>query len=179
MPVPKWDRARRGRLAGKAEGRDRRRVVADQGVRSLADRDRALRVGPERVARDAERCGLLLKASGVRDDQAGAGFERQEVQIAERLETGHPGALEALEAAERHEPGPRPWMDREEYGGVLAELGERLDDRLQVLFAVDVRRSVERDERVGVLLHPERGPDAPAPRFPLEASERVDHRVPE
>src|SRR5262245_64002593 len=105
MPVPKWDRARRGRLAGKAEGRDRRRVVADQGVRSLADRDRALRVRPERVARDAERCGLLLKASGVGDEQAGAGFAGKGVAIAGRGVEGHPGASEAVEATEGSEPG--------------------------------------------------------------------------
>ena len=50
LPVPERDRTRCVCPPGRVDLRDRGRIVADQRVRPLEDRDRALRVGAQRVA---------------------------------------------------------------------------------------------------------------------------------
>ena len=126
---------------------------------------------------DAERRGLLLHAAGVGDDRARAGLQRQEVQVADRLDAGHARVLEAGQAAVLGEPRTRARVDREHDRSVAGELHETVDDPVQAHRLVDVGGPVQRDEHVLALLHADGLPDAQLARLLLAAAQRVDHRV--
>ncbi len=77
-----------GRRSASAAGMsgDRRRVEAEQRVGAGADRHRALGVVAQGEAGDAEVGRLLLDPAGVGEDGAGVGQQREEVEVAERLD---------------------------------------------------------------------------------------------
>ncbi len=177
VPVPQRDDAGRRRPAGEAHLAQARRVVAQQHVRPMADRHRPLGVGAQRVARDAERRRLLLDAARVGDDRAGAGLERQEVEVADRLRAADAGGLEPLERGAVRQPGAGPRVDREHDRRVGPERGERVDDPGELRRLVDVRRAVERHEHVAALVDAVPAPHRAVAGGVLEPPQRVDHRV--
>src|SRR5215207_2292406 len=94
VPVPQRRDARRLLLSIPRQNLlglrdDARGVCADDAVRAQLDRHGALRVLPERQARDAERRRLLLYAARVRQHEARAAVEPQEVEVAQRLDEAH------------------------------------------------------------------------------------------
>ena len=88
---------RRRRPARARSVEQARGIVAEQDVRAVADRHRPLGVGAQREAADAERGGLLLHAARVGHDRAGAGLEREEVEVADRVGAADARRLEPLE----------------------------------------------------------------------------------
>ena len=88
-PVPERRRPlRRPRALGDQRRQlgDSRRIEAEQGVGPLLDRDRPLGVVAQREAGDAEVGRLLLDAAGVGQDRAGLRLQREEVEIADRVD---------------------------------------------------------------------------------------------
>ena len=79
----------------------------------MRDRDRTLRVRPDRQAGNAQDGGLLLDPAGVRDDHRRTADEREEVDVAQRVDD--PQAL-ARPQAGGLEDGPAAGMERQHDG---------------------------------------------------------------
>ena len=114
MRTPAWPSHNGGRRPGRTHrpGQDRPGRLDDLGrrdqpVRALADGDRPLGVRPHRQARDVEDRGLLLDPARIGQHEPGAGHERQERDVAQRLDDADPVAA-VSPAASRFAP-PRGW----------------------------------------------------------------------
>ncbi len=134
-----------------ADAGDRRRVVAEQHVGSVGQRHRALRVGAEREAGDAQRGGLLLHPAGVGEDRA------RRRPRARGSPGSRCGSMQRTPAASRRVEAPpcRP-AARACAGGsgrrparARRARSSAVDDPREARRVVDVRGPVQRDEDVG------------------------------
>ena len=179
MPVPASGAGRRGGrgLASAAGGC--RRCGPDRGPSSVLvpgpDRDRPLGVVAQREARDAEVGRLLLDAARVGEHRGGVGLERQEVEVAERVEhvdrcADRRGRAPPSSCASAGGRGRRPGAR----AATVAERGEHVGQQR----AVDERRAVQRHEQVSPRAERRSAPGrVRVAEAALHRHERVDHRV--
>ena len=81
--------SRRAALEQPGDLADPGRVEAEQGVRARPDRHRPLGVVAQGEAGDAEVGRLLLDPAGVGQHGAGVGLQREEVEVADRVDEVH------------------------------------------------------------------------------------------
>ena len=105
--------------------------------------------------------------------------QRQEVEVALRLDAAHAGGLERVERAGAGEPRARARVDREDDRGTRTRArASAATIRVEALGLVDVRRPVQRRRaRRSARARPMRGPRGAVAGAALAAPQRVDHRV--
>jgi len=117
-------------------------VGADDAVGALRHRDGALRILPQREARDAERRGLFLDAAGIRQHQARAGHERKHLQVPEGRKQPQARGEIALDAR-RRQPRLRARVHGKDQGQVARQVPDGPEKRAQHRRIVDVGRPVQ------------------------------------
>ena len=122
------------------------------------DRHRPLGVVAQREAGHAEVGRLLLDPAGVGEHGAGVGLEREEVEVADRVDQLHARRHRSQPVAE-HLPGPR--VDREEHRHLAADRGQRAPSRRPAAAPSTSAGPVQRDEQVGAGLEPVLGRGPP------------------
>ncbi len=148
VAIPERRRLRRRRRRLGDELRhvdDPLRLEPEQVVGAVLDRDRPLGVRAEREAGNAQVGRLLLDPAGVREDGTGVRFQREEVEVADRVDQPQARRQAGGSLAERR---PRPRMDREEDRHRLRHRRQCRDRGVEQR-PVDERRAVQRHQQVG------------------------------
>jgi hypothetical protein len=113
-------------------------------VRPLFDRDRSLRIVPQREAGDAQVCRLLLDAPGIGDGNGGPEDQVHEFDVTEWVDEPDVGRGKPLIESLIAQARARPRMHREDDGQAVPNSNESLDERRQFLGLVDIGRSMQR-----------------------------------
>ena len=180
MTVPELRDAWRESAAGHdvVDGRaDARRIESDDAVGAVGHRNRPFRVLSERQAGNAEHGRFLLDAARVGQHQARIVEERQEVEIAKRLDDRRARA-ERIEKAELLQLSGASRVQRQDDRQAVRQLRHGLERSLGVRAGVDVARPVQRARGVfarGQRQSREHGAALAGDRAVLH--QRVDHHV--
>ena len=148
-------------------------VLTDQDVGAGGDRHRAFGVLAHGQAGRAEVRGLFLNAAGVGDDQRRMHLQREKFDVPDRVDEPDVGARRP--APEVLDPLSRARVDGEDHADLAAQDGQRAQELPERRRVIDIRRTVQRHQRVRRLEHVVGALNAAGGR--QQPDERVDHDV--